>query len=134
MSILTINLNAPASRLTDLIITDHTHGGVWEWDSGQVTTCLAPGQSCTTIDSDEMLRAMGWKRVMNANLLDWLLRNRHRIPAGWGDCCLFWGTRFRTARHRRCVRTLERSRGGWASGLHWFDVGFDQSHPVVVWR
>jgi hypothetical protein len=131
---LTVDLSAAPTKPCDLILTHHTLGGQWEWDPYKVGTWLAQGQTCTTIDSDEMVRAIDWKRPLNANLLDWLLRNRHRIPSHWGECTLFWGTRFRTPRHRRCVRTLVRDRGGWRDGLHWFDDGFTARHPAVVWK
>ncbi len=68
---------------------------------------------------------LGERRVMNAALLDWFLRdgNQHMIPEEWGGKAgngrpthvYFWGTIYHRADGQRCVRYLHRD------GRRWYD-------------
>jgi len=80
------------------------------------------------------------KLILNANILDALLKNPHLIPEEWkkdanGNTILifFWGTIFRSpARDSLCVRYLYFGGGQWGSNYGWLDFGWDGNGPAAL--
>lgn len=79
------------------------------------------------------------KPVLNANILDALYENPHLIPEDWkkdeqGNTryIFFWGTIYRRAGGRLCVRYLCFSDGRLCRFYFWLDVGWYSDRPAAV--
>src|SRR3990167_3116638 len=74
------------------------------------------------------------KEVLNATVLDWLLKNPKYIPEDWkGKYVFFWGTIYCSPDGRRYALCLCFSRGGlWDWRYYWLDDGRCAINPSAV--
>lgn len=94
---------------------EHQKGGLWRFNAENVDLYLADGQKDGKILHPSLLRReLEGQQVLNANVLDWLLVHRGRIPEAWKDKqVFFWGTIYYGDNHSSSVRYLHHVHGGW---------------------
>ncbi len=134
---MTVDLDADPLVSDDLgEVVVHRRAGMLNFDLANLTLYLSKdqmgGRVVTGTNLNEELKD---KPVLNANLLDWLLKpeNQHLIPMGWaGKSVFFWGTIYRRRCGDLCVRYLYRSRDGWDWRDAWFRDAWHFSDPAVV--
>jgi hypothetical protein len=86
-------------------------------DSKKIQLYLADGQmNVKSIIGNKLHEALQDKAILNANVLDFLLKYRALIPEDWkGKKIFFWGTIYRCTGGGRCVRCLD-----WSSAPVWY--------------
>ena len=115
-------------------VESHQQGGQLVFDHAKVTLYLSNKQQnggyITGYDLRKELRS---KPVLNANILDYLLKNSHLIPEEWkGKYIFFWGTIYRGSDGDLCVRYLCFSVGRWGWGCRWLDCRWNDDDPAVA--
>ncbi len=99
-------------------IEDHRGQGLVKWNPKEVECWASIAQQETGGVTGELLyKELTGKSLLNANVLDFLLRNQSLIPKEWKDgrYVYFWGTLYWFEGHLR-VRSLYWDRGQW----HWY--------------
>lgn len=127
-----INLDAdPLIPYDSWSVEEHQKGGKVEWPF-PVKLYLSPKQKIGTIEGNDLRAELKDKPVLNANVLDYLLDHPRLIPEEWkkdekGNTRYipFWGTIYRDAYGRLCVRFLYFRGGRWQAGYRWLGGGFD---------
>lgn len=92
-------------------------------------------QNGRTIDGNTLWQELKDKPVVNANLLNALLKpeNQHLIPEDWkGKYLFFWATHYRDADDDRCVRGLDWDDGQWDWCFDWLDDHWYGNDPAVL--
>lgn len=100
-------------------IEEHCKGGKLEWNPEKISHYLSDSQKTGTIVGNELRKELADKSVsiLNACVLDYLLENPHLIPEEWkAKDLFFWGTVYRNAFGRLCVRCLCWNGTQWDSG------------------
>lgn len=115
-------------------VEEHQKGGTFTWDPNQVELHLEEAQKRSPWMKGALLReALKGKRVMNANLLDWLLAHPDQIPESWkGKAIFFWGTIYRYSDDRLCVRCLVWDGSRWRWNYGWLGRGWFGNNPAVL--
>jgi hypothetical protein len=115
-------------------IEEHQKGGVWQWDVNKLSLYLSKLQkNGNTINGNDLRKELKNKSVLNANVLDYLLKHPELIPEEWKDkVVFFWGTIYRGSDGRLCVRDLRWRGGCWRWYDYWLDVGWDSANPAAV--
>lgn len=121
-------------------VEEHIKGGQFTWNPEKVKLFLSVNQKDgKSIEGNKLRKELKDEPVMNANLLDYLLDHPHLIPEEWkvdekGNTryIFFWGTIYRSAGDRLCVRFLYFSGGRWKQDYCWLGYGFDGNHPACV--
>ncbi len=76
---------------------------------------------------------MKGKKVLNANVLEYLLKNPRAIPEEWkGKYVFFWGTIYRRSDGRLYVRCLVWDGSQWYWSYYWLDIDFNGLNPAAV--
>ena len=71
--------------------------------------------------------------LLNANLLDYLLKHPELIPDAWkGKVVFFWGTIYRYSDGRLSVRYLNWFGDEWYWDFDWLDSGWGSNYPAAV--
>lgn len=99
----------------------HDDTNQFEWDASKVQFHLDKGQeNGKRIEGDKLRKALAGKPVLNANVLDYLLKHPHLIPEDWkkGETgktryICFWGTIYRYADGYLYIRCLCWYGGRW---------------------
>lgn len=113
-------------------VEEHKQGGQFEWDPTKVALHLADGQQ-NGIVGTELRKLLEGQPVMNANLLDYLLKNPQLIPEDWkGKAAFFWGTVYRFDGGRLCVRYLLWNGSVWFWCRSWLVDSFVAFNPAFV--
>lgn len=104
-------------------VIEHKKGGKWKYDPKKIGLYLSKKQQDgNKIDGHDLRKELESQPVMNANLLDFYLRNPHLIPSGWKDkYVFFWGTIYCDKDgnlYVRCLACLEERWGWYSGGLH----------------
>ena len=74
------------------------------------------------IRGTELREELKGKPVLNANVLDYLLKHPELIPEEWkGKAVFFWGTIYRDSRGNLCVRCLYWDGSRWYWSHNWLD-------------
>ncbi|MAG12581.1 hypothetical protein CL630_02085 [bacterium] len=75
-------------------VEEHHKGGQFTWSPGVVILFLSvEQQNGRVIKSDKLRKELADRSVLNANVLDFLLKYTHLIPKEWkGKHVFFWGT------------------------------------------
>lgn len=103
-----------------------------QFDSTKVRRLyLSPNQQKgKVIKGTELAKELASEPVLPANIIDFYLANTHLIPEEWKNdengnfrYIFFWGTIYRGADGRLCVRGLYFADGGWCS--HYRSLGYD---------
>lgn len=121
-------------------VEEHQKGGTFTWDASQVELYLASGQkNGKVIEGNKLRKELAKKPVLNANVLDYLLKNPHLIPEEWkkdgqGNTryIFFWGTIYGCRDGHRCVRYLYWRGGRWGWGGYWLGRDWDGFYPAAV--
>lgn len=129
-----INLDADPFTPNGWQVEQHTKGGHFKWGSTQVKLHLSKGQKNGKYIVGNMLRdELKGKLVLNANVLDYLLKNPHLISEEWkGKAVFFWGTIYRYSDGYLCVRCLDWGGDGWGWGCGRLGNGFSDGDPAVL--
>ena len=123
-------------------VRSHQKGGQFTWSPDKVRLHLSSSQRGKgRIDGDDLQKELEKERVMNANLLDYLLKNPDIIPESWkkddeGNMLLsfFWGTIYcgpANANHR-CVRYLCFRGDAWSWGQAYLIDDWCFNRPAVL--
>ena len=113
--------------------------GTFIWDPAKVRLYLSQGlEGGRVIEGNELRKELKSERVLNANVLDYLLEpeHRHLIPAEWKKeffLVFFWGTIYRLSDESLCVRALR-----WDNKQDWYwnyaplESAFFSASPAAV--
>lgn len=121
-------------------VESHTKGGQLVFDPVKVKLYLSPNQqSGHYIEGNKLRKELANEPVLNANVLDYLLKNPYLIPEEWkwdeqGNTryIFFWGTIYRNSRGSLYVRDLCWNDGSWIWGARWLGGGWGGSDPAAV--
>lgn len=81
----------------------------------------------------ELREELSSKKVLNANVLDYLLAHPEFIPDEWKKkMVFFWGTVYRDSDRHLCVRCLSWSGGRWYGCDGQLDDGWLGDHPAAL--
>jgi hypothetical protein len=129
-----IDCDAPPFIPEGLSLKEHQKGGQIEWNPSKVILYLSEKQKNGGIISGyDLQEDLKGKPVLNANVLDFLLKNPHLIPEEWKrECIFFWGTLYLGSLGSLHVRYLFWCGGGWYWGDCWVDDDFDGRVPAAV--
>jgi hypothetical protein len=76
-------------------VAEHKKGGKWKYDPTKIGFYLSDKQRGGKINGNDLRKELEGQPVMNANLLDFYLKNEHFIPSEWkGKTIPFWGTTY----------------------------------------
>jgi hypothetical protein len=108
--------------------------------NGQIGLYLSNHQrNGNYIVGTELVKELASKPVLPANVLDFFLANPSLIPEnlkkdenGNTLYTFFWGTIYRDANGRPCVRYLCFFDGGWRSRCRWLDAGWRGDRPAAL--
>ena len=112
----------------------HQKGGKRKFDRNTIGLYLADGQkNGSRMVGTDLRDALVSQPVENANQLDWYLAHPDQIPEEWkGKFIFFWGTIYRNADGKLCVRCLHWLGGRWDWYYDWLGSGFDSDNPAAV--
>ncbi len=121
-------------------VEEHQKGGAFKWDASQVTLHLDKGQkNGGYVDGNKLRILLAGKPVLNANVLDYMLKNPHLISDDWkkdekGNTryIFFWGTIYRDSDGRLCVPYLYWYGSGWDWSYYWLGNDFYGSNPAAL--
>ncbi|MEK7630019.1 MAG: hypothetical protein AAB432_01375 [Patescibacteria group bacterium] len=115
-------------------VEEHQKGGQFKWDPKAIELYLSkPQRKGKTINGNDLREELKNKSVLNANVLDYLLKNSHLIPEEWkGKLVFFWGTIYRASVGRLRVRYLRWGVGGWRWSWRWLGVAWDGARPAAL--
>lgn len=94
---------------TNMYVETHQKGDMLSWNVGQQSNALLKIKDLT---SNELNGVVAGKSLLNANVLDYLLKHQHLIPVEWeGKTIHFLGTRYRDSNiGYLCIRSLLKDR------------------------
>lgn len=136
-----INLDAdPRIPYDGWKVEEHKKGGQFVWDPKKVALFLSKKQQDgNSIEGNKLRKELEGIRVLNANLLDYLLDNPHLIPEEWkkdekGNTLyiFFFGTVYRYSDGRLYVRYLFFDEGHWQQGSNWLGFNWGSDNPSAV--
>ena len=118
----------------DWKIEEHQKGGHFKWNASQVSLFLSdPQKKNKSIEGNKLRAILKGEPVLNANVLDYLLKNPQLIPEEWkGKAIFFWGTIYRHSGGLLCVRCLCWDDGRWRWLCFWLDRGFGGGGPAAL--
>jgi hypothetical protein len=78
-------------------VVEHQKGGLFDWNPSQVELYLTDnqkkGERGRRVEGNALKEELKGKPVLNANVLDFLLKNKSLIPEDWWNKrVFFWGT------------------------------------------
>lgn len=128
-----IDLDADPFVPEDWELERHHKGGQLTWDACKLELYLSQRQEDRKDVEGSVLREeLAAMPLYNANMLDYLLRNPHRIPEEYKDkYVFFWGTIYRRA-GRLVVRYLCWRDGQWNWGYYWLGDRWFRSDPAAL--
>ena len=115
-------------------VEEHKKDGQCKWDAAQVALYLSdPQKEGKTIEGNKLRTELNGKPVLNANVLDYLLKHPHLIPEEWEDkYVFFWGTIYRRSGGRLGVRCLYWDFNGWQWGSSRLVADWRDHHPAAL--
>lgn len=121
-------------------VVEHQRGGQFTWGPSRVMPYYSLQQKRgESLWGDELCKELKGKPVLNANVLDYLLANRHLIPEklkekmnGHTFILFFWGTIYRLPNTNLQVRGLGWSEGQWGEYSHWLGGSFRKDSPAAL--
>ncbi|MFH0951343.1 MAG: hypothetical protein V1765_02605 [bacterium] len=128
-----INCNVAPFIPEGLTIVEHKKGGRIIFDPTKITLWLSDKQKTGYITGHELRTELTDKPVLNANVLDHLLKYPELIPEDWkGEDTFFWNTIYRYSDGVLVVRCLRWRGSRWHWHCYWLGSNFDSSGPAVV--
>lgn len=120
-------------------VEEHQQGGMVKFDATKTDFYLSKKQKGGTIEGNKLHKELEGKKVMNANVLDYLLANPKAIPDDWKQdekgntrYIFFWGTIYRYSHGNLCVRCLYWGVGRWYWSFYWLDYGWGSNYPTLL--
>lgn len=130
-----INLAADPFCPNGRKVEEHVKTKPWKFDAKQIRLSLNPNQvGGRTMLGHDLRKALEGKPVLNANVLDWLLKeeNQHLIPEEWkGKAIFFWGTIYHDSDDNLYVRYLYWNDGQWSCFSLCLDSLWDERSPTA---
>ncbi len=110
-------------------VEEHIKGG--KIDLKDIELYLDPKQS-TGIEGNKLREKLRDKNVLNAVVLDYLLKYKNLIPENWkGKAVFFWGTIYRDSHGNLYVRYLVWSGSEWNWDGSWLGRDWDDDRPAA---
>lgn len=114
-------------------VEEHQKGGNIKFDASQVELYLSKKQKSRSIEGNRLREELKGKKVLNANVLDYLLANPKAIPEEWkGKYIFFWGTIYRDSDVYLSVRYLYWLGGQWYWSRGWLGGDFRGLSPAAL--
>jgi len=112
----------------------HCKGGVWEWNPEKISLYLSERQKDgKVINGNELRKDLENMQTLNANVLDYLLKNPQLIPEDWkGKAVFFWGTIYRDSGGDLCVRCLDWDGSQWNWLYDCLGLDFRDDFPAAL--
>lgn len=114
-------------------VVEHKQCGQFEWSPMRVKLYLAKSQKPgKLVDVNRLRQELEGQKVLNANVLDYLLKNPVLIPDEWkGKAIFFWGTIYRSY-GALYVRYLYWDESQWVWSDSWMGHDFLENGPAAV--
>ncbi len=120
-------------------VQEHQKGGMVKFDATKTEFYLSKKQKGSTIEGNKLRKELEGKKVMNANVLDYLLANPKAIPDDWKQdekgntrYIFFWGTIYRDSDGGLYVRYLCWRDGQWRWSLYWLGNVWRSNDPALL--
>jgi len=115
-------------------VGEHRKGGKFLWSPSSINLFLADGQkNDKCIGGDDLRAILKNKKVLNANVLDFLLAHPQIIPEAWkGKNVFFWGTIYRVRDGGFYVRVLCWGGSRWYWNFGWLCSDWCGPTPAAV--
>lgn len=113
----------------------HRRRGLLGWNPKKIKLFFASKQtSNSTIGGFKLFELLRSERVLNVNVLDYLLQHRELIPAAWKDYTVyFWGTVY--VRHNELVvRCLFWNGKNWNEDFDTLDLSWNDEEPAAIYQ
>lgn len=129
-----IDCDAAPSVPSGFTVHSHTKGGQFAFDAKQVDLYLSELQKRgKVIEGHKLLKELANKPMLNACVLDYLLKNPDLIPESWkGKATFFFGTIYRNSYGSLFVRFLDWGGEQWSSYYYWLDFDWLDNPPVAL--
>ena len=135
-----IDCDADPFVLSGWTVESHKRGGQFAFYPAKVKLYLSPNQQGgKRINGNGLRKEMANEPTLNANVLDYLLKNPHLIPEEWKNdengntrYVFFWGTIYRSSGGYLCVRSLFWPGCSWRWSSHLLDGGWHGCRPAAV--
>lgn len=116
-----------------LSIEKHVKGGAYRWVNEQIRLHLSKKQkNGKVVIGHDLRQELESESVLNACVLDFLLKNPHLIPEEWkGKSIFFWGTIYRNAIGNLYVPYLYWNGGKWYSRFSWLGSDWNDNNPAA---
>lgn len=133
-----INTNKDPLILYDhWTVEEHKKGGKIDWNPEDMELYIPENQRKVYITGHDLRKELG-DNVMNANVLDFLLKNTELIPKSWKknpkgniQFIYFWGTIYRDSDDGLYVRCLYFDVGRWQADYDCLDDDWDFDYPAL---
>jgi hypothetical protein len=117
-------------------VEKHISCGLWQCNPGTIGLFRSEKQKKKYQEGSKLRKvidAIKGKKLLNANVLDYLLDHPELIPESWQNKHIFfWGTIYRYSGSRLCVRHLNWSISKWDWGAYWLGSGFSSNDPAAL--
>ncbi len=108
-------------------------GGQFKWDASRVQLYLCDAQKKNGIEGNKLRKELASKKVLNANILDYLLAHPELIPEEWRDkYVFFWGTIYRGSSGGLDVRYLYFRDDRWGWRFCWLAYDWNDNNPAAL--
>jgi hypothetical protein len=131
----TIDCDAAPLLLDGWSVKEHRKGGQLEWNPARIFLYLSEAQKNGGVSEGTQLREeLRDKPVLNANVLDYLLKHQDLIPKEWEqeDFVLFWGTVYQDGTGGMGIRGLAQHKGKWVPGYSRITLDFNCAEPAAI--
>ncbi len=123
-------------------VEEHQKGGISKFDISKMQLYFSDKQKeGKIINGNDLRKELKEKRVLNANVIDYLLENQDLIPKSWRKSknskklrIFFWGTIY-NLRGDLCVRCIELGENNkWGSRYYnpLDNYGWDSTSPAII--
>ncbi|OHA60175.1 MAG: hypothetical protein A2589_00675 [Candidatus Vogelbacteria bacterium RIFOXYD1_FULL_46_19] len=114
-------------------VEDHQQGGILKWTESLIALYLDQRQQSGRCIGHDLRRALRNQKVLNANVLDFLLQHPELIPEEWkGKEVFFWGTIYLISDDNLCVRSLSWHGDEWRWSHFWPDFIWPNNYLAAV--
>lgn len=114
-------------------ITLESHKGLGKIDPTKIELYLSEKQKTGYIKGTDLLKELEDKPVLNAVVLDYLLKHPKLIPDEWKDKYVyFWGTIYSNSYGNLFVRCLDWNGRRWGRLYSWLDNDWLGCYPAAL--
>ncbi|MBU1705952.1 hypothetical protein KKG19_04495 [Patescibacteria group bacterium] len=125
----TINCDVKPFVPPSCFIVEHQKGGMLEFNPQNFSLYLSEKQKGGSITDSDLQKELSGKKLLNGNVLDYLLAHPDQIPEEWKkNCVLFMGTIYKDSGGHLGVRFL----AGRTWGYVWLEGLFYKDFPVAI--